>query len=254
MKQEENIYIYKDTFLSLLTLIKILINKNSKPQNIKNELYSPTLLDNIIDLEIYEDKEILNYWKTKTTYSILKTAYYIFLSEEENKELIIFYFLLNSLKYKDKIFYMRNLNCVNKALKISHYVSNENHRFKGFTRFKELNNNIFYAEITPENNILFLLSNHFKTRLKNEYWIIKDIKRQILSIYDKKNFQIIDSNRLKIDNKLCKDESDIENLWKNFYKTIGIAERKNDRCRMNFMPKKYWKTLIEMSDEYEKSN
>ena len=42
--------------------------------------------------------------------------------------------------------------------------------------------------------------------------------------------------------------------WKDFYKTIGIKERKNDRCRMNFMPKKYWKYILEMSDENEKSN
>ena len=41
----------------------------------------------------------------------------------------------------------------------------------------------------------------------------------------------------------------IEELWKDFYKIIGINERKNDRCRMNFMPKKYWKYMIEMSDE-----
>ena len=48
---------------------------------------------------------------------------------------------------------------------------------------------------------------------------------------------------------ISNDELDIQNLWKEFYKTIGIAKRKNDRCRMNFMPKKYWKYIIEVSDE-----
>ena len=42
---------------------------------------------------------------------------------------------------------------------------------------------------------------------------------------------------------------EIEDLWKSFYNTIGIKERKNDRCRMNFMPKKYWKYILEVSDE-----
>ena len=54
--------------------------------------------------------------------------------------------------------------------------------------------------------------------------------------------------------KLSDDEKTFEELWIEFYNTIGIKERKNDRCRMNFMPKKYWKYITEMSDEYEKSN
>ena len=40
----------------------------------------------------------------------------------------------------------------------------------------------------------------------------------------------------------------------NIFKTIGIESRKNRRCQMNFMPKKYWKYIIEMEDAYEKDN
>ena len=255
MKQEDNIYIYKNSFLSLLTLIKYLIDNKKKPLNIKNEYYVPSLFDTMINLQLQENEKIIDYWYSITSFKIIKIIYYIFLSDNENKELIIFYFLLNSIKYKDKIIYMRNLNCVNKALKISHKVSNENHRFKGFTRFKELKNHILYAEISPDNNILFLLSYHFKNRLKNEYWIIKDSNHEIISLYDKKRFYILDANNFKLENiEISTKEETFETLWKSFYKIIGIEERKNNRCRMNFMPKKYWKNIIEMSDEIEKSN
>ena len=102
----------------------------------------------------------------------------------------------------------------------------------------------------PTNNVLFLVSSHFQKRLKNEYWMIKDTKRRIISIYDKKNFYIVAEEELKSRiTKESKDEKKIEELWKLFYKTIGITERKNDRCRMNFMPKKYWKFMTEMRDE-----
>ena len=111
-------------------------------------------------------------------------------------------------------------------------------------------NNILYAEIAPENNVLILLSKHFKERLKNEYWIIKDTKREILSIYDKNNFYLVNTSDFNIKELVLSDEEEtFENLWKTFYKTIGIKERKNDRCRMNFMPKKYWKYILEVSDE-----
>ena len=69
----------------------------------------------------------------------MKTIYYVYLSNDEHKELIIYYFLLNALKYQDKIFTMRNLKCVNSALKLAKHVSNECHKLKGFIRFKEIN-------------------------------------------------------------------------------------------------------------------
>jgi len=250
-----NIYIYKNNFISLLNLIKLLINNNIKPNNIKDEYYNPTLLDNIITLTIENNELIINEYISNIGKNIFNIIYYVYLSNDLNKELVIFYFYKNALKYKNNILNMRNLKCVNYALKISKYVSRESHKFKGFTRFKELNNNVLYAEIEPTNNIIFLLSKHFKNRLKNEYWIINDKKRNIISLYNRNNFYILDGIDYKLINiKYSTNEELFQNLWKSFYKTIGIESRKNDRCRMNFMPKKYWKYIIEMDDVYEKSN
>jgi len=241
-----NIYIYNNNFISLLNLINYLIKNGIKPFNIKDSFYNQTLLDNIINLEIEENTHITNLFNN----NILKTIYYVYLSEEDNKELILYYFILNYFKYNETVIYRKNLKCVCEVLRISNYVSRENHKYKGFVRFKELENNILYAEIEPVNNILSILSNHFKKRLKNELWIIHDKKRNILSIYDKKNFYITSDDNFKLLNtNISENETNIENMWKTFYKTIGITMRKNDKCRMNFMPKRYWKYIIEMSDE-----
>ena len=145
---------------------------------------------------------------------------------------------------------MRNLNCVNEALKISKHVIRETHKFKGFLRFKELSNNVLYTEIKPDNNILYLLSIHFKNRLKNEYWIIKDAKRRIISLYDKKLFYIYNESDFDLKEIIYdSNESVIQNLWKEFYKNIAIKERKNEKTRMSFMPKKYWENIIEVAEE-----
>ena len=141
------------------------------------------------------------------------------------------------------------MKCVNEALRISQYVSHECHKYKGFLRFTELENKVLFAEIEPVNDILFILSNHFVKRLKNEYWIIKDVKRGIFSIYNKKSFIIVSEDEFQIaTNKISLDEAKMVDLWKTFYNTIGIKERKNDRCRQNFMPKRYWKHITEMRD------
>ncbi len=244
-----NIYLYDGSFLNLLNLIKILITKQIIPHNIKDTTYQPNLFDEIISLSI-PNADIFNEIIKSTSKEIFNTLYLIFCSTNENKEIIIYYFFAHSLKFHNKIYYQRNLKSVSSALAITKYVSNENHKMKGFLRFRELKNNLLYAEIAPENNLLFLLSKHFSIRLKNDYWLIKDVKRNIISIYDKHDFYLISGDNFTLETlEYSKEEKNMNALWQQFYKTIGIQERKNDRCRLNFMPKKYWPYIIEMSDE-----
>ena len=251
---EEIIYAYDGTFNDLINLIAILIKNGKKPTTIIDEnKYNENLFDKIIKYE--KDNKLTKTLTNKLTKETIKTIFNVYLSENKDKELIIYYFTKNSLKYKKDIHKMLNLKCVYLATKISKYVIRENHKFKGFTRFKLLKNDVLYAEIEPTNNILFLLSLHFKDRLKNEKWIIKDTKRKIYSIYQKDNFYIVDENDLIKDKiTLDKGEEKIEKLWFSFFKTIGIKERKNKKLQMNQMPKKYWKNIIEMREENEKSN
>ena len=255
MKNMPYIYLYDGSLINLLNLIKYLYKNKMIPHNIKIFDYQPNLLEEVVLIDFPNDENIINDILKSLGSNILNTIYYLYISNEENKELLIFYFFGYSLKYKNKVFYMRNINCISKSLKVAHYVTRENHKFKGFLRFKELQNKILYAEMEPENDIILLLSKHFAKRLKNEYWIIKDVRRDTYSIYDKIEFRLVNGEEFTLNNNgFSNSEEMIQSLWKTFYKTIGISERKNERCRMNFMPKKYWKYILEVSDELEKDS
>lgn len=235
------VFLYDRTFPNLLSLIKYLIDNKIKPDNICKEDYTNiSLFDEPINLKIKNKYVSLNK-------EVLNIVYKVFLSNDLNKELIIYYFILNSYKYKD-ILLRRNLKCVVKALDISKYVSRETHKFKGFTRFKDYGT-FLYADINPTNNILPLLMNHFNKRLQNEYFIIKDVNRNLLGIYDKNKYYLVDGNNYKVN--ISKENDNITDLWKVFFSSIAIKERTNLRNQMNLMPKKYWKYIVEMSDKYE---
>ena len=244
-----SIYLYDGKFSSLLALIYLLLDK--KDIVIKEEKkYKYNLLDTPIFLKI-ENKDLkVKLLKNKVSSKLLNVVYYAFLSSDENKETIIYNFIKEAIKYKDSTIYHRNLDCVNEVLKMSSYVSREAHRMKGFLRFKKMKNNFYYAEMSPTNNIISILSNHFKKRLSKEYFIIKDVKRNIYSLYDKnKIYYLKDSDIVSLDLDLNIDEEKVVDLWKSFFNTIGIKERKNLKCQMNFMPKKYWDYIIEMENE-----
>ena len=249
------IIIYDGTFINLLSTIKYLLQEHIKPQNIIIEgSYPPNLFETLIKPNIINDEKFINKIISISSHEIFKIIYYTFLSNAQNKELILYYFILNTSIYHEKIIYHRHLKCVNTTLKISHHVSSETHKLKGFTRFKMIDDRFLYAEISPDNNILELLSKHFQKRLKNELWIIKDTNRNILSIYDTKKYHIISSENIKLLALENNNDNTYENLWRTFFKTIAIKERENKKCQMSFMPKKYWHNIIEMEDYNAKSN
>ncbi len=248
------IYLYGGSFNSLWILVFTLLHLNIKPDDIKSyENYTENLIDEAINLK--PKHTIFNKFKDKIPPSVFKTCFYVYLSNNDRKELVIYYFVKNTLKYKNEIFYRRDLNCVNLALELSKNVSREAHKLKGFLRFKEMKNNFYYAEMSPTNNIISILSNHFRKRFRSENFLIKDVKRNIYAFYDAKEiYYLLEKDIIKLELSLSDKEMEFEELWKTFFKTIAIKERKNLKTQMNFMPKKYWNYIIEMEEENERSN
>lgn len=251
-----NIYLYDGSFNSLLILVCNLLYKNIVPKDIKSEEdYINNLIDTPAYLRLENEKELYDALKKKLTMNIFNTLYYVYLSSDEKRELVIYYFVKNALKYNNMIFGRRNLNCVNKALRLSKNVSREAHKLKGFLRFKLMKNNFYYGEFNSTNNVISLLAMHFKSRFMNEYFLIKDVKRQIYAFYDKENIIFLNKEdiiKLELDKDVSEDK--VEELWKMFFKTIAIKERENKKVQMNFMPKKYWNYIIEMEEENESSD
>lgn len=119
----------------------------------------------------------------------------------------------------------------------------EAQRFIQFVRFSEVDGALV-SIIEPEHNVLPLLADHFVSRFPNEKFLIYDKTHGLGLLYVDKEIKIetIESFELP---KFSQEEKNYQKLWRLFYNTIAIQERKNERCRMNFMPKKYWKNMTE---------
>ena len=241
-----NDYLYDGIYSSLLSLIYTLIKSNTNPNSIKSEEeYQSNLFMEPIYLKL-ENKALVDKLKKEVSMLVLYTAYYVFLSNVDNKEMIIYGFIKNAIKYKNTIFYRRDIDVVSETLRISDQVKGEAHRMKGFLRFKKMNN-FYYATMEPTHNIIWIITRHFKERLKDECWIIKDSKRGIYAIYDTKKVTYLKENDvIKLNLDLSNEEALFEDLWKTFFKTVAIKERTNLKCQMNHAPKKYWKNMLEM--------
>jgi len=151
-------------------------------------------------------------------------------------------------KYGKKVEYMLNNNDIITFHSICYEVTRECQHIKGFLRFNETAGGIYYAKIEPENNIVKFLMPHFTARYNNQKFIIHDIKRNIVGIYDTVKTAVF-KNNTKLDIHLSENEEYIQEIFKAYYQTITIKERKNKKLMLGFMPKRYHKHIPEIFEK-----
>lgn len=240
-------YLYDGTLNGFLTIVFDSYRTKTLPQKICDEMnYSPNFLDHIvyIQTDFEKAKRVFNGIEKSISDTTLYNTYYAFLSNEKEKEIHLLKYLCDGFAIGPKINNRLTLTYVYQVMSMKKRSFGECHRLKGLLRFQEVGKNLYYASIHPDNNIIEPLGHHFMHRLPSQNFIIHDKVRDICLLYNGKEYQIIDSTHLKIPD-ISEEEQKYQELWKLFFKTISISERKNPRCQMQYMPKKYWKDLIE---------
>lgn len=126
----------------------------------------------------------------------------------------------------------------------------EVHRFKGFIRFSETTDGYYYSHYEPDNDITEYLVPHFLRRMKRPF-ILHDVKRNVIALCVDGKYKMILGGDKTYTVYLSEDETNFLNLWKSYYKSVNIAERKNTRQMKNYMPARYWKNLPEKQDNID---
>lgn len=121
----------------------------------------------------------------------------------------------------------------------------ESHKFIGFVRFSEYDG-ILLSFIEPKNRVLSLMATHFADRFPNEQLMICDTSHQEALLARAGEYSIVPLQAFDIPREEAREQQ-YRVLWKTFYDAIAIEHRGNPQCRMNMMPKRYWKNLTEMN-------
>ncbi|MDD7792666.1 TIGR03915 family putative DNA repair protein [Clostridium sp. 'White wine YQ'] len=204
---------------------------------------------NFIKTDLEKAEKVQTAIVKKTGILTLENIYLAFLSDNPDVYTKIFIYI----KFAFSIGFKVNEHLYDKRVKniidIKNKITGEAHSFIGFIRFTLIDNKFLYSPIEPDNNILELLSSHFKDRFSTENFIIHDIKRGIALRYisDKNEIDFIEMNPDEY--KFLKDYKDeFEDLWKTYFKYTTILERQNTSIQKAKMPKRYWKYITEVKN------
>lgn len=131
-------------------------------------------------------------------------------------------------------------------------VGREKHRMEAFVRFKKTRDDLFYAVIDPDFNVLPLIKKHFVKRYADQIWLIYDSKRKYGLYYNLKNcgevtmsFDSSTAGGKDISKHFTDDEEIYQGLWQCYFKNVNIVARKNNKLHLQHVPRRYWKYLTE---------
>jgi probable DNA metabolism protein len=170
-----------------------------------------------------------------------------FLTCHPKKDLLILKFLKLGYRYGPSVMNRLTDDVVDALTKAVYHLEHEAHMYTGFIRFSEANGALT-AEIEPKNIVLPLLAEHFCERFQNEQFLIYDKTHGMALIHQNREFAICAVEELELPAP-GEEEMKFRALWRLFYDTIEIRERRNPRCRMSHMPKRFWGCLTEFAHE-----
>ena len=243
------IYLYDGTFDGLLTAVFISFEQHEIPLGIETDgnvqgTLGATYFNVGTDTE--KSYRVQKSIREKISGYAMKSIYFAYLSNAEDKEMKILAYIHRCFKYGKAVNSHLNDKYVAAVLNAAQYVVNEAHKLKGFIRFSELDGGILYGEITPENRVLPCLILHFTNRYSGLAFMINDLKHKECLVYNGRECVIREAVTAPTLN-FTENELLHRELWKEFYNTVEIKERHNEKCRMTNMPKRYWKHLTEMN-------
>lgn len=130
----------------------------------------------------------------------------------------------------------------------------EKHRMEAFVRFQRTADELYYAVIEPDYNVLPIIAEHFRSRYADQRWMIYDARRKYgmyfdLDSVDTVQIQFADavSDGKNVSSVYDEGEAIYQELWKQYFRSVNIAARKNTKLHIQQMPRRYWKYLPEKS-------
>ncbi len=188
----------------------------------------------------------------KTSAQAATILYRAFHSEHAEIEMLIYRFIRLAMVSKHNIEENFIEPCVLKLAQLNKQIGREVHRMHAFVRFQRTTDGLFVAVVDPDFNVLPLIGDHFEKRYPAQHWVIYDTRRHYGLYYKNHRTEYVTFPaeahlrlRQQAKDALATDEDQYQTLWKDYFKSITIPERRNMKVHLQHVPKRYWKYLTE---------
>ena len=247
-------FIYDGSFNGFLTTIFVAFEERAQVADIQknsvnqNGLFSET---ETVFTHIEKAKRVWNGIQKKN-HTAMKRIYFAYLSEAKDIELLLYRYIRKLFSSQESVHSDYSDGLVLKISQLAKSVGREKHRMEAFVRFQLTQDDIYFANIEPDFDVLPLISKHFRSRYADQQWLIYDVGRQYGIFYNLERVEIIAldlkeiyTNSIHRSDNFTHGEHSYQELWNNYFKSTHIKSRINMKLHTQHVPKRYWKYLSE---------
>ena len=229
-------------------------------QLIAQDCYVPSLIAQATSVATDEDKaeRVLVKLNQLLGRSGMRNLLWGFLSEKDHIGTTLFQVVKYAIDYPSRHIMddLGNLNVLELVQTVKS-VGREKHRMEAFVRFEHTVEDIYFARVEPDFNVLPLIGEHFRQRYQDQHWAIYDLARGYGIYYDKsqstpkrpaalQTITELDEAVLRNPSSIhSEDEERYQKFWQGYFTNVNIKERKNPRLHKQYLPQRYWKYLSE---------
>jgi probable DNA metabolism protein len=246
--------VYNGSFQSFFTAVFEIYEYKIASPDIQNEISANTSLFGAHI--VHENKEkatrVIKSLQQKITPLAFRNFYKSFLSELPGIENTMLRFIQYVIKSTNSVERNFSNNDVLMIAQTAKKVDREKHRMEAFIRFQKTKDELYYAIVQPDFNVLPLIIKHFKDRYADQRWLVYDVRRKYGLYYDRENVTEVKIEYTeRINDALAKqniydEQEDLyQSLWQTYFNSVNIKARKNMKLHIQHMPKRYWKYLVE---------
>ncbi|MBF9252023.1 TIGR03915 family putative DNA repair protein [Pontibacter sp. 172403-2] len=247
-------YTYDGSFEGLLTVVFEAYERNAWPTGIAQEQFAqPGIFGETIAVVTSEQKanRVWHGLRKKLSVTAQQALYHTYLWEQPGFEQLIFDYIRLAFAQEASIEGNYAAPCVLQVQQAARQVYREKHRMEAFVRFRKTADDLFYATISPDYNVLPLIVQHFEKRYADQRWAIYDTRRRYGAYYDLTATSLIE---LELPHQrhatlhaaaLHGEEDKYRQLWQVYFDQVNIPERRNPKLHLRHIPRRYWKYLSE---------
>lgn len=242
--------IYDGSFNGFLTAIFVAFEEKMQVADIQKNSISQNGLFSETETIFTHTERAKRVWNgiQKKSHTAIKNVYFSYLSETEGVELLLYRYVRKLFVDKISVYSDYSDDIVPKISQLAKSVGGEKHRMEAFVQFQLSRDDIYFANIEPDFDVLPLISKHFRSRYADQQWLIYDIKRKYGIYYDLECMEIVSLDLTEMytysinkNHRFSAEEYESQDVWNHYFKSTRIKSRINSKLHTQHVPKRNWK-------------
>lgn len=249
--------IYDGSFNGFLTAVFIAFDEKIQVADIQKNSVSQNGLFSETETIFTRTERAKRVWNgiQKKSHTAIKNIYFAYLSETEGVELLLYRYIQQLFVDKKSIYSDSSDDSIFKISQLATSVGREKHRMEAFVRFQLSRDDIYFATIEPDFDVLPLISKHFRSKYADRQWLIYDVKRKYGIYYDLEYVEIVSldlteiyNNNINKNHNFSAGEYEPQDFSNHYFKSTNIKSRINRKLHPQNVPKRQWKYLGEKKE------